>query len=95
MKDKEVEEALFKIMDTIKTTKLLPINISRDTMTTERKPILVIDINTLMSDYQAQFVSTEELERFFCEKYNCNVLFLDCSRHNVQGNVTPIKPYYI
>jgi hypothetical protein len=95
MKDKEVEEALFKIMDTIKTTKLLPVNINGDIMTTERKPILVIDINTLNSDYHAQFVSTEELERFFCEKYNCNVLLLDYSRQNVQGNVAPIKPYYV
>lgn len=83
MIDKETEEVLSEMAKLTKTPLIK--------MTIERKPILVIDINTLGLIYEG----TEELERFFAEKYNCDVLFVDTSRHNIQGNVAPIAPYFI
>lgn len=86
MRDKEIEEVLLEMARQTKTPLIK--------MTTERKPVLVIDINTLSSIYKS-FESTEELERFLCEKYDCNVLFVDFSRQNMHGNVTPTAPYFI
>ena len=86
MIDKETEEVLLEMANLTKTPLIK--------MTTERKPILVLDINILSSIYKS-FESTEELERFLCEKYDCNVLFVDFSRQNVQRNVTPITPHFI
>ena len=85
MIDKETEEVLSEMAKLTKTPLIK--------MTTERKPILVIDINTITKDEKVR--TATEFEKELSEKYDCNVLLVDYLRQNVQTDAIIPKPYFI
>lgn len=89
-------EALHSLMESIKSAKLLPIDLSRMNVKSFEKyeskvkdeRLLIMDINYILPEYKD--LRTEEVEKIFEDKYNCKVLFIDSSRVNIQGtNVYP------